>query len=50
MEWQVPDSERTYLRELAKKQAEYAALPDHGPAAGRCGTPSTTPSPGRGRR
>jgi hypothetical protein len=27
MEWQVSDSERTYLRELAKKQAEYAALP-----------------------
>ena len=27
MEWQIPASERTYLRELAKKQAEYAALP-----------------------
>lgn len=27
MEWQIPGSERTYLRELAKKQAEYAALP-----------------------
>ena len=27
MEWSVPDSERTHLRELARKQAEYAALP-----------------------
>ncbi|MHC4712028.1 MAG: uroporphyrinogen decarboxylase/cobalamine-independent methonine synthase family protein [Planctomycetota bacterium] len=27
MEPQIPKSERTYLRELAKKQAEYAALP-----------------------
>ena len=27
MEWQIPESERTYLRELARKQAEYAALP-----------------------
>ena len=27
MEWQIPDSERTYLRDLAAKQAEYAALP-----------------------
>ena len=27
MEWRIPDSERTYLRELASKQAEYAALP-----------------------
>jgi hypothetical protein len=27
MDWQIPDSERTYLRELAKKQAQYAALP-----------------------
>ena len=27
MEWQVPEHERTYLRELARKQAEYAALP-----------------------
>ncbi len=27
MEWDIPDSERTYLRELARKQAEYAALP-----------------------
>ena len=27
MEWHIPDSERTYLRELARKQAEYAALP-----------------------
>jgi hypothetical protein len=26
-EWQIPSNERTYLRELAKKQAEYAALP-----------------------
>ncbi len=26
-EWRIPDDERTYLRELAKKQAEYAALP-----------------------
>ena len=27
MEWQIPPSERITLRELAKKQAEYAALP-----------------------
>jgi hypothetical protein len=27
MQWQLPDNERAYLRELAKKQAEYAALP-----------------------
>ena len=27
MEWQIPDDERAYLRELAGKQAEYAALP-----------------------
>jgi len=27
MTWHVPDNERTYLRELARKQAEYAALP-----------------------
>jgi len=27
MEWQLPEHERSYLRELAKKQAEYAALP-----------------------
>ena len=27
MEWQLPQAERTYLRELAKRQAEYAALP-----------------------
>jgi len=27
MEWQIPEPERKYLRELAKKQAEYAALP-----------------------
>lgn len=27
MEWQLPLSERTILRELASKQAEYAALP-----------------------
>jgi len=27
MDWQIPDTERTYLRELARKQAEYAALP-----------------------
>jgi hypothetical protein len=27
MEWQIPDSERAYLKELAKKQAGYAALP-----------------------
>jgi hypothetical protein len=27
MDWQIPDSERRHLRELAKKQAEYAALP-----------------------
>jgi len=26
-EWFVPDHERAYLRELAKRQAEYAALP-----------------------
>lgn len=27
MAWLIPDEERKYLRELAKKQAEYAALP-----------------------
>jgi hypothetical protein len=27
MEWEIPSDERTHLRELAKKQAEYAALP-----------------------
>ncbi len=27
MNWQIPDNERHYLRELARKQAEYAALP-----------------------
>lgn len=27
MEWYLPDEERCYLRELARKQAEYAALP-----------------------
>jgi len=27
MEWQIPTEERAYLRELARKQAEYAALP-----------------------
>jgi len=27
MEWQIPPTERTYLRELAIKQAEYATLP-----------------------
>jgi len=27
MEWNLPANERTYLRELAKKQAGYAALP-----------------------
>lgn len=27
MEWHIPNEERTYLRNLAKKQAEYAALP-----------------------
>ena len=27
MEWHIPDRERTYLRELSRKQAEYAALP-----------------------
>ena len=27
MEWDLPPAERTYLRELAKKQADYAALP-----------------------
>jgi len=27
MEWAIPEHERTYLRELAKKQAGYAALP-----------------------
>lgn len=27
MEWQIPATERTYLRELAGRQAEYAALP-----------------------
>jgi len=26
-EWVIPETERSYLRELAKKQAEYAALP-----------------------
>lgn len=27
MDWQLPDNERTNLRDLAKKQAEYASLP-----------------------
>ena len=27
MEWQIPEQERAYLRELARKQAETAALP-----------------------
>jgi len=27
MDWELPDKERQYLRELARKQAEYAALP-----------------------
>lgn len=27
MEWELPDNERGYLRQLAAKQAEYAALP-----------------------
>jgi hypothetical protein len=27
MTWNLPDNERTYLRDLAQKQAEYAALP-----------------------
>jgi hypothetical protein len=27
MEWYIPDDERTYLRDLAKRQAAYAALP-----------------------
>ena len=27
MEWQIPTHERIYLRELARRQAEYAALP-----------------------
>jgi hypothetical protein len=27
MEWHIPADERAYLRELARKQAEYAALP-----------------------
>ena len=27
MEWEIPEEERTYLRELAAKQAEYSALP-----------------------
>jgi hypothetical protein len=27
MEWQIPPEERTYLRELARKQAQYAAEP-----------------------
>lgn len=27
MEWHIPDSERTCLRELARRQADYAALP-----------------------
>lgn len=26
MDWTLPDNERTYLRELAAKQAEIAAL------------------------
>ena len=26
-EWCIPDNERTYLRELARRQADYAALP-----------------------
>lgn len=27
MEWQIPEEERSYLRELAQRQAEYARLP-----------------------
>ena len=27
MEWEIPKEERKYLRELARKQAEYARLP-----------------------
>ena len=27
LDWEIPRNERSYLRELAKKQAEYAALP-----------------------
>ncbi|MBI2505709.1 MAG: hypothetical protein HYW07_21050, partial [Candidatus Latescibacteria bacterium] len=27
MKWDLPNNERLYLRELARKQAEYAALP-----------------------
>ena len=27
MKWSIPDDERAYLRELAAKQAAYAALP-----------------------
>ncbi|MEI8191206.1 MAG: UvrD-helicase domain-containing protein, partial [candidate division NC10 bacterium] len=27
MNWHIPDDERAYLRDLARKQAEYAALP-----------------------
>lgn len=27
MDWDIPQSERTWLRELARRQAEYAALP-----------------------
>ena len=27
MEWQIPNDERSYLRELAQRQAEYASLP-----------------------
>ncbi len=27
MEWQGPGNERSYLRELARRQAEYAVLP-----------------------
>jgi len=27
MEWHIPDDERAYLRDLARRQAEYAALP-----------------------
>ena len=27
MSWHIPENERTYLRELARKQAQYAALP-----------------------
>ena len=27
MDWRIPENECAYLRELARKQAEYAALP-----------------------